>query len=89
MASSRSLGKRTHSEQWWANHAPDYLLRCTAHYKSTGERCRREAIPGASVCDQHGGLVPAVQAAAAARIGMSLDDAVKRLQAMLNDPSAR
>ena len=76
----------THSEDWWENHKPAHILRCSANYK-TGDRCRREALPGTSVCGSHGGLVPAVQAKAAARIGMSLDDAVKRLRAMLDDDS--
>jgi hypothetical protein len=76
----------THSEEWWENEKPAHVIRCTAHYK-TGDRCRREAIAGGNVCKQHGGLIPAVQQKAAARIGMSLDDAVKRLRAMLDDDS--
>ena len=66
--------------------APPTAVRCEAHYK-TGLPCRREAIPGGNVCGQHGGLIPAVRATAAARIGNAADDMVKRLQAMLDDPS--
>lgn len=79
------MAKHRRSEAWWANH-PE-VLRCTAHYKSTGERCGVTAAPGTNVCNQHGALIPAVQAAAAQRIGMSVDDAVKRLHAMLDDES--
>jgi len=86
MASSKSLQKVTHSEQWWANHAPDHLMRCTAHLKQDGSQCRRAAHPGTNVCSNHGALIPAVQAAASRRIGMSVDDAVKRLHGMLDDP---
>jgi hypothetical protein len=75
-----------HSEQWWETQAPAHITRCTSNLKSGG-RCRREAAPGAPVCDRHGANLPVVQQAAARRIGMSLDDAVKRLQAMLDDDS--
>ncbi|GAB3875422.1 hypothetical protein [Terrabacter terrigena] len=78
------MGRRRRSEEWWANH-PE-VLRCTAHYKSNGKQCAVEATPGTNVCNQHGALIPAVQAKAATRIGMSVDDAVKRLQGMLDDP---
>ena len=75
--------RKTHSEQWWEDNP--HILRCTAHYKSNGMQCRHEAAPGTNVCNQHGALIPAVQAKAAARIQMSVDDAVKRLHAMLDD----
>ncbi|WP_123388705.1 hypothetical protein [Nocardioides aurantiacus] len=75
--------KITHNEDWWAT-APTHVLRCTANYK-TGDRCRREALLGTNVCGSHGGLAPAVQQAAATRIQMSVDDAVKRLHSMLDD----
>lgn len=78
--------KVTHSEQWWEMLAPPTVVRCEAHYK-TGSRCRREAIPGHYVCRQHGGAIPAVKQAAAARIGNAADEMVKRLQAMLDDPN--
>ncbi len=75
-----------HSEDWWAVLAPPHVLRCTASLKRDGSQCRREAVPGANVCKSHGGLAPAVQAAAAARIQMSVDDAAKKLLAMVEDP---
>lgn len=78
--------KVTHSEDWWAVLAPPTVVRCEANYK-TGDRCRREAIPGHYVCRHHGGAIPAVKQAAAARIGNAADEMVKRLQAMLDDPN--
>lgn len=74
----------THSEDWWATRKPDHVLRCTANLKSGG-RCRREASPGANVCNSHGALAPQVQAAAAVRIGMSVDDAAKALRNLAFD----
>ncbi|HET7327656.1 MAG TPA: hypothetical protein VFJ14_10290 [Nocardioidaceae bacterium] len=77
--------KVTHSEKWWETQKPAHVLRCTANYKSTGERCRREAAPGANVCASHGALAPQVQAAAAVRIGMSVDEAAKALRNLAFD----
>lgn len=63
------------------------MLRCSAHYKSNRQQCQVAAAPGTNVCNQHGALIPAVQAKAATRIGMSVDDAVKRLLQMIDDPN--
>lgn len=79
--------RRTHTELWWENHTDPTVIRCAAHLKTTGERCRSEAAPGTSVCEKHGALVPAVQQAAATRIQMSVDEASKRLVEWLNDNS--
>jgi len=84
------MGRRTqmrHSEEWWST-APVHVLRCTAPLKSDGGRCLREALPGTNVCRIHGGATPAVQAAAATRIGMTVELAVKELQRILTDPNA-
>ena len=81
-----AVGRKSHTEDYWNLLAPDHLLRCSGHYKSTGERCRREAIPGGTVCEKHGGLAPVVRERAATRIGLSVDDAVKKLLAMVEDP---
>lgn len=78
--------RTTHTEAWWANASPT-ILRCTAHYKSDGSQCRSEASAGTNVCDKHGALVPAVQAAAATRIQMSVDEASKKLIDWLSDPA--
>jgi hypothetical protein len=81
-------GRKTmrHSEEWWSLVAPPTAVRCEAHTQD-GNRCRREAIAGANVCRMHGGAIPAVKAKAAARIGNAADEMVKRLHAMLDDPS--
>jgi len=65
--------------------APPTAVRCEGHYK-TGERCRREAISGATVCRIHGGAASQVRNRAAARIGNAADDMVKKLHGMLDDP---
>lgn len=41
--------------------------RCTARSKQSGERCKRAAIVGGTVCSMHGGRAPAVAAAAGRR----------------------
>jgi hypothetical protein len=46
-------------------HGPN---RCTATAKGTGERCRRAAIRGGTVCVKHGGSSPPVRAAANRRL---------------------
>ncbi|MCW2738884.1 hypothetical protein [Nocardioides sp.] len=78
--------KVTHSEDWWDMLAPPTVLRCEGHYKQDGKQCRREAVPGANVCGQHGGLIPVVRDRAAARMGNAADDMVQRLLAWLDDP---
>lgn len=75
----------THSEEWWELLAGPTAVRCEGHYK-TGERCRREAIPGGTVCKQHGGAAPHVQAVAAARIGNAADQMAALLIEWANDP---
>ena len=52
--------KVMHSEQWWETQAPAHVTRCTSNLKSGG-RCRREAAPGAPVCERHGANLPVVQ----------------------------
>ena len=43
-------------------------MRCRAHAKSSGVRCKRLAIAGGTVCRWHGGGAPQVQAAARRRL---------------------
>lgn len=81
------MGKRlTHTEDWWTTAAP-HIIRCVGHYKTTGERCRSEAIGGGTVCRKHGGAAEHVVRAAAVRIQMAADEAAKRMVEWLNDPS--
>ncbi len=77
--------RKSHGDEWYAAH-PE-VVRCKELLKTTGQQCAMEAHPGATVCFKHGANLPQVQAAAARRIQGSVEDAVKRLQAMLDDPS--
>lgn len=44
------------------------MAKCTAKSKQSGERCRRDAAPGATVCSMHGGKAPQVINAAERRV---------------------
>lgn len=83
MTYSRSV---THSEEWWANHAPAHVLRCVGTYKSTGTQCRRVAVDGSVVCGHHGGTSPQVVRRAAERVQFTADDAARQLVEMMSDP---
>jgi nucleotide-binding universal stress UspA family protein len=49
----------------------DQPRRCTATAKSTGQRCGRAPVPGATVCKIHGGGSPRVRAAARRRLDLA------------------
>lgn len=58
----------------------DESRRCTATSHGTGERCRRSAIRGGTVCRTHGGAAPQVQRKAAQRLAiMTGQEALERL----------
>lgn len=44
------------------------MAQCAATSRRSGERCKRGATPGATVCYKHGGGAPQVRAAAARRL---------------------
>lgn len=60
----------------------DDTRRCTATARTTGERCKRAAIVGGTVCKYHGGSLANVKAAAARRV------AAERVRALGYDPGA-
>lgn len=75
------LGPRTSPEaaaEWDAMLAKNDAARCVAHKKS-GERCRRLAIQGATVCRAHGGASGHVRRAARVRLEMAADRVAKEL----------
>lgn len=53
--------------------------RCTAHARSTGERCGNRPIPGGTVCRFHGGGAPAVRRRARLRLAELVDPAIGTL----------
>ena len=58
--------------------------RCTATANATGERCRRYAIAGGTVCPTHGGSAPQVKRAAAMRLLDLVDPALGTLARALD-----
>ena len=74
---------RSHSEERWAL-LPEAIVRCNGT-RSNGSRCKREAEPGAVVCDQHGGMAPQVRRRAAERLIMTADQAAQMLVRMMED----
>lgn len=48
------------------------MVTCTATAKSTGARCRRSPVAGATVCVVHGGAAPQVKAAAKERLAVEV-----------------
>lgn len=54
-------------------------MRCKATSKGTGVRCKKDSIPGGTVCRNHGGAAPQVRHAAAARLAGAVDSAVANL----------
>lgn len=51
------------------------MSRCLAH-KKNGERCKRDAIRGGTVCPMHGGSAPQVKEAAELRLASVRDSAL-------------
>ena len=58
---------------------------CTAKSKRSGERCRRAAIRGGSVCMMHGGKSPQVLATARQRLALLVDPALAVFEERLKD----
>ena len=59
--------------------------RCTATAKSTGERCRKNAVPGANVCRYHGGNAKQVQEKAQERLDRMADTTTATIQDQIED----
>ena len=74
---------RSHSEERWAL-LPETIVRCNGT-RPNGGRCKREAEPGAVVCDQHGAAAPQVRRRAAERLIMTADRAAENLVRMMED----
>jgi hypothetical protein len=60
---------------------------CNAHNRQ-GERCRRQPIPGGTVCALHGGKIPAVQRVARERLLAMVEPALDALlRALRTEPA--
>lgn len=69
-----------YSEEWWQTASPEVQAgRCRGHSTRTGERCRKSAIAGSTVCRFHGGAAPQVKAAARARLENAADRMARNL----------
>lgn len=55
------------------------MAQCVAHRKSNGQRCKSQAIAGATVCRMHGGGAPQVREAARLRLLALVDPALAAL----------
>ena len=62
--------------------------RCKAKANRTGERCKRAAIKGGTVCTTHGGRAPQVVKSARERLLALVDPALATLHKILTDPNA-
>lgn len=84
---SRGLFWPEHPEgEWPGQPTPTDPARRCVRIKKDGNRCRRPAIPGGTVCRSHGGLAPQIAAAARARLEkMSNRMAEELLQIALDD----
>ena len=60
--------------------------RCKAKAHKTGERCKRAAIKGGTVCTTHGGLAPQVVKSARERLLALVDPALVELQKIVANP---
>jgi hypothetical protein len=61
------------------------MSQCTAKSKRSGERCRRAATRGRTVCRMHGGASPAGVASATYRSGRYSKAVPVRLLALLHE----
>jgi hypothetical protein len=63
-----------------------YLMaKCKARSKQSGQRCRRDAIAGGTVCPTHGGSAPQVRASARLRLAALVDPSINVLDKLLKD----
>ena len=67
----------------------DDTRRCKAKAKQTGERCKRAAILGGTVCKIHGGGAPAVINKARQRIMEAADPAAARMVELMESLDER
>lgn len=57
---------------------------CSAKSKSTGERCLRPVVPGATICRHHGGNAPQVKRKARERLEKLVDPSIQFLADLID-----
>jgi hypothetical protein len=58
--------------------------RCKAHSSQTGQRCKKSAMLGQTVCRKHGGASPQAKKAARERLNDLVDPAIASLKKVLD-----
>ena len=61
------------------------MAQCTAKAKSTGNQCKKDAIPGTNVCHVHGGNAPQVRKKAQERLDEMADETTASVQQNIRD----
>ena len=69
-------------------HGDETPDQCTATAKTTGERCKQPAVPGADVCRFHGGNASQVQEKAQERLDRMADTTTATIQDQIADLEA-
>lgn len=62
---------------------PSTERQCTAKSKTSGQRCKKYAIPGGTVCTSHGGKAPQVKRKAQLRLLELVDPAIITLARLM------
>lgn len=73
------------SEEWWAIQKPQTQSHRCKRIKRNGQRCRRLAWTGTTVCGHHGAKAPQVKQAAMNRIALASDRMAANLLGMATD----
>ena len=68
---------------------PEEKPRCTAHSRTSGQRCKQPPIAGGTVCVYHGGKAPQVRRKAALRMVELVDPAIATVARIMTDQNAK
>ena len=68
---------------------PEERPRCTAHSRTSGQRCKQPPIAGGTVRVYHGGKAPQVRRKAALRMVELVDPAIATVARIMTDQNAK